>query len=173
MTNFYPYEKICEMDCKGQVERWIQYKIAARDLQSSDTIPYLLDFMKIGNLWITDIYPEMWAENSDRCKRLTSHENIHINFERISNTSVKVFLDDFPRDGSVMVISGSYQDEENKEGDSRRLRMYRYFFNRLKKHLPIQINEIQESNGFFISHAEASTDNKSLIQQYKEFRASR
>lgn len=173
MTKFYPYVKICEMDCKGQIEKWIQYSIAACDLQSGDMIPYLLDFMKIGGLWITDIYPEMWAEKSDRCKRLTSHENIHINFERISNTSVKVFLDDFPRDGSVMVISGSYQDDEDKEIDSRRLRIYRFFFNKLKQHLPIQIIEIPESNGFFISHADASTKNQSLIQQYKDFRASR
>lgn len=173
MAKFYPHVKMREMDCKGQIEKWIQYRITASDIQSDAPVPYLLDFMKIGSLWITDIYPEMWAEYSDRCRRLTSHENIHINFERISNTSVKVFLEDFPQDGSVMVISGSYQDDEEKEGDSRRLCMYRYFFNKLKKHLPIQIIEIPETNGFFISHADAFIDKLSLIQKYKEFRASR
>lgn len=173
MTELYSYEKLKETECKGTPEKWIQYRIDAQDLLSGKRISYLLDFMKVGALWITEIYPEMWVDASDRCRRLTSHEDIRINFERLSNTSVKVFLSDFPADGSVMVISGSYQEEEDKSRESRRLRMYRYFFNRLRSRLQFDVWEVAGGNAFFISHPDSNIELVPLITQYRDFKNSR
>lgn len=173
MAEYYPYHRVEDKICTDNMDHWIQYRVTAKEIDTKETVPYLLDFMRIGRLWITDIYPEMWAEDPNRCRRLTSHENIHINFQRISNTSVKIYLNEFPADGTVMIISGSYQQEENQTEDSRRLKLYRFFFNKLKTSENFEITEATGLNGFFISHAGLTIDKKGLIEEYNLFKLQR
>lgn len=170
LYKYYPCERIIDTKCNGEVDHWIQYRMQAENTDNGEPVPYLLDFMRTGRLWVTDIYPEMWANDHDKCHRFTSHEGIHINFQRISNTSVYVFLRDFADMGEVMVISGSYQENETQSVDSRKLKLYRYFFNKLKNDLQFEIVEAPGLNGFFICHPGVSMDFLSLFNEYKTFK---
>lgn len=170
LSKYYPCERIIDTKCNSEVDHWIQYRMLAENSDNGEIVPYLLDFMRTGRLWITDIYPEMWANDSNKCHKFTSHEGIHINFQRISNTSVYVFLRDFVNTEEVMVISGSYQDNETQSFDSRKLKLYRYFFNKLKDDLQFEIIEAPGLNGFFICHPGVSMDFSSLFNEYKTFK---
>ena len=173
-SHFYSAYCIVDTVCHDDViERFVQYRMMAKNLLNGEPVPYLLDFMKWKNLWITDIYPEIWADDENRCRRFTSHEGIRIDFRKISNTSVFAFLKDFQENDGVMVISGSYQDEENRRADSRKLRLYRYFFNELKGRLDFDIVESEGMNAFFIFKAGSSISHDIIKAQYETFRHGR
>lgn len=170
MTRFYESSIVIDTPCKDEISHWTQYRMMATDKISGKIIPYLLDFMKYGRLWITDIYPEIWANEKDRMTRFTSHEGIIIDFRKISNTSVYLFLRDFKNINEVMVISGSFQINENKDGESRKLGLYRYFFSRLRNILNFKIIEVPCMNAFFIIHPECNINDKEFINEYRIFR---
>lgn len=169
-TEFYDCERIIDTLCKSDVSHWIQYRMMAIDKISGKEEPYLLDFMKWEHLWITDIYPERWANDRLRCKKIMSHEGMEINFRRISNTSVYVFLRDFQNHNEAMVISGSYQANETGQDESRKLLMYRYFFTRLKGSLDFRIVEISKANAFLILHADSTEYDDVLKDEYRRFK---
>lgn len=169
-SKFYRCEKIIDTHCKSVVSHWIQYRMWAVDKVSGNEEPYLLDFMKWGRLWITDIYPERWANEELRCKRFMSHEGMVIDFRKISNTSVYVFLRDFIDKDEAMVISGSFQDNEIGNVESRKLRMYRYFFNRLRDSLNFKMVESPGMNAFFILKPDCETDVTTYQEEYCRFK---
>lgn len=169
-SKFYRSDKIIDIPCKSDVSHWIQYRMWAVDKVSGKEEPYLLDFMKWGRLWITDIYPERWANDDLRCKKIISHEGIEIDFRKISNTSVYLFLRDFENVDEVMVISGSFQDNEIGGVESRKLRMYRYFFSRLRDSLSFRILEAPGMNAFFIHKPNCETDAVTYQEEYSRFK---
>lgn len=169
-SKFYASERIIDMPCKSDVSHWVQYRIMAIDKISGKEEPYLLDFMKWQHLWITDIYPERWADDELRCKRIMSHDGMEIDFRKISNTSVYLFLRDFHNKNEAMVISGSYQDNETTQTESRKLKMYRYFFTRLKETLDFRLIEIQGANAFFIVCPESTAFDDLFIEEYSNFK---
>lgn len=172
-SKFYRSDKIIDTPCKSDVSHWIQYRMWAVDKVSSNDEPYLLDFIKWGHLWITDIYPERWANDELRCKKFMSHEGMEINFKKISNTSVFLFLRDFTDADEAMVISGSFQDNETGSGESRKLRMYRYFFTRLLDTLDFRMLESPGMNAFFILKPDCKTDITTYQEEYCRFKGQR
>lgn len=170
MTQFYDSSVVRDMPCKGVISHWTQYRMMAVDKISGTKVPYLVDYMKFGRLWITETYPEIWADRDDRTVRFISHEGYMMDFRRISDTSVYLFLRDFNDKNEVMVISGSFQLNENKNGESRKLGLYRYFFSRLGSSLNFRIAEAPGLNAFFIMHPDCTIDVEDFVSEYKIFK---
>lgn len=170
MSRFYDSQIVVSTPCRSDVSHWIQYRMTATDKISGNNEPYLLDFMKYNHLWITDIYPERWADDKDRMMKFTSHEGIMIDFRKISNTSIYLFLRDFHDKNEVMVISGSFQTNENRNNESRKLGLYRYFFTRLQEILDFRILEAPGMNAFFIIHPCSDIADDCIINEYKTFK---
>ena len=167
---YYPYVKLSEENFKGNIDKVIQYSFDVDCNNADKSIMYVLDFMRYENLWITDVYPQMWIGRDDKCKRFTSHEGYTVDFKLISWTSVYIFIKEFFDENEVMVISGSYDSKEPQCGASRKLKLYKYFFTKMQQKLPFKMIDDFENNAFYILHNQSSIFGIDIKKEYKRFK---
>lgn len=152
----------------------IQYIIKAECINTNKEIDYLFNLYKYNtNLYISDIFPRIWENDKNCFKRFTSHEGIVVNMRKISITSLYIFFHNIGKynKNACIVISGSYQVEEDKSQDSRKLKLYRYFFRPHLSALKLKLIEINNMNAFVLTNERCSISENTIINDYKAFKA--
>ncbi len=169
----YNYETACVKKGDYPFPEIVDYKITVPCLNREDTLIYIFRSYCYGSyLYITDYFPQLYENDSRRTSRFTSHEGYSINMRQLSVTCLAIFVEHFIKNDlrKAMVISGSYQDNENKCGPSRKLKLYQYFFYPLLTQLNLRSVEMMEYNAFILTCRENPISDNEIRQCYLAFR---
>lgn len=157
-------------------EETIDYRLVVPCVNRDDTLLYIFRSYRFGEfMYITDVFPKMY-ENDERCfKRFVSREGFSINMKKLSVTCLAIFVEHFIKNNErrCMVISGSYEDNENPEGASRKLRLYNYFFKPLLEQLNLRSVDMFEENAFILVSKSSTLSNEEIRQEYLTFKSMR
>ncbi len=171
----YPYRFIGSRDSgeQGLFSEIADYAVDAVDLGCGNTVPYTCrSYRYDGFLYITDIFPSAW-DNDPLCfKRIISREGTPVNMRRVSVTCLVLFTEQYTsRDkNAVMVVSGSYAPGEKEEGPSRKLKLYRAFFEPLIERLGLRILHSSTMNAFMLMDRRACVTDEQVENSYAEFK---
>lgn len=139
-----------------------------------ETLDYIFRSYRYGEwLYITDIFPVMFENDSQCFRRFTSHEGYVVNMRRLAVTCLFAFVQEILRRDplGVMVISGSYEEGENNSKLSRKLRLYNYFFQSIIAGLGIRQVNMFENNAFFLLRADSPLKDEEITSKYLEFKS--
>ncbi len=91
---------------------------------------------------------------------------------RVSVTCLSIFVSQYIDEdkNAVMVVSGSYGEEEDKSGPSRKLRLYGAFFEPLAEKLNLRVLHIPEMNAFMLMDRRADMPDEQIKNNYAEFK---
>lgn len=157
-------------------EEIVDYHLKVPCENCPEILDYIFRSYRYGEwLYITDIFPVMF-ENDRRCyKRFTSHEGYVVNMRRLAVTCLFAFVQEIMSRNplGVMVISGSYEDGENENMPSRKLRLYNYFFQSILSELNIRKVDMFESNAFMLLREDSPLMDSDILLKYLEFKAKR
>ena len=131
----------------------IDYSLKVPCTNRSDMLDYIYRLYKFeDHLYITDIFPRMFADDSKCFQRFTSHEGYTINMKQLAIRCLEIFVKEFiSKDvNHIMVVSGSYESGEATDKPSRKLRLYWYFFSPLLDKLNLTAVDMSERNAFLL-----------------------
>lgn len=138
-----------------------------------ESLDYIYRLYRYGEwLYVTDIFPRMF-EDDNRCfKRFTSREGYSVDMRKLSVKCLRIFVKEFISSDilNVMVVSGSYADGEKESGESRKLRLYRYFFTPLLEELNLRLIDLSERNAFFLASKQSPLTDDEIINCYANFK---
>ena len=163
-----------QKDANSLFSEVIDYEIDAQCVQSSAIIPYLFRSYLFGkSLYITDIFPKMWENENDCFKRIISREGYAVNMRRLSVTCLYIFFHHHAeRDATaIMVVSGSYEPQEDEAQVSRKLRLYWAFFQPLFETLSIKAVKMFDLNAFALLRKDNPISEEQIINHYKLFKS--
>lgn len=139
----------------------------------AEILDYIFRSYRYGEwLYITDIFPAIF-ENDTRCfKRFTSHEGYTVNMRRLAVTCVFAFIQEILSRNplGVMVISGSYEDAELEAGPSRKLRLYDYFFRPILSEFGLRKVNMFDNNAFMLLQENSILSASEISLKYLEFK---
>ena len=171
----YPYSFLEKKTTAGsKTNEFEQYVIDAWCTNRNEKIEYLLNLYRYGTyLYISDILPRLWENEPDCFTRFTSHEGYAVNMKKISITCLYIFFENVANrnNDAALVISGSYQAGEDKLKDSRKLKLYKYFFLPYLFELHLRLIGIEGMNAFVLIKKESALQNETIINDYKKFKS--
>lgn len=124
-------------------------------------------------MYITDMFPQMYAGDPRCFKRFTSHEGYSVDIRKLSVCCLQIFVDEFVKSDSsaVMVVSGSYEPGEEEKGPSRKLKLYWYFFKSLLDGLHLRVIDMWQQNAFLLTSVDNPHENSELSDIYLKFKS--
>ena len=153
-----------------QIEDWL---LAVPCTNCDTVLNYIYRLYRFGSfLYITDIFPAMYENENDCFKRFTSHEGYTVDFRGLATKCQQIFVDEIiKRDkDSVMVVSGSYAPGERAEGESRKLKLYKYIFTPTLQGLNLKSIDLSQMNAFLMYSCQSSLEEKHIIESYITFK---
>lgn len=169
----YFFNKRTEND--GLFREIIDYSLKVPCVNRTDILDYIYRLYRFeDHLYITDIFPLMFANDNKCFQKFTSHEGYSINMKQLAVTCLEIFANDFiSKDKNhIMVISGSYEPREATDKPSRKLRLYWYFFSPLLERLNLDVVDMSDKNAFML-YSKFSSHNKGNIKEcYLRFKKS-
>lgn len=170
----YRFDKIT--DKNPPFEETVDYILKVPCENRPDILDYVFRSYQYGEwLYITDIFPKMYADDPKCFKRFTSHEKYFVNMRRLAVTCVYIFVKEFMtrQPLSVMVISGSYEVGEKEEGPSRKLKLYQYFFRSILRELNLRAVDMLDKNAFMLVRDDSPLADSEIFSKYLEFKSNR
>lgn len=168
------YQYVNRFQGIGLFNETIDYRITVPCINIEKSLEYIYRLYKFGSyIYITDIFPEIFANDTKCFQRLTSHEGFSINMRKLSITCLKIFITEFINNNNVnnvMVISGSYEINETANGPSRKLRLYWYFFYPLFERYELIAINLFDKNAFLIYSKHSTLNSETIINDYLEFK---
>ena len=154
----------------------VDYHLSVPCENRPEILDYIFRSYRYGKwLYITDVFPAMF-ENDSRCfKRFTSHEGYIVNMRKLAVTCLFAFVKEILSLNplGVMVISGSYEVGENDSRPSRKLRLYNYFFQPYLRVLGIRQVDMFDHNAFMLLRDDSPLNDTDISLKYLEFKAKR
>ena len=163
----YSFLKRTEND--GPFEEVIDYLLKVPCVNRPDILDYVFRLYRYSeHLFITDMFPMMYADDPKCFKRFTSHDGYSVNMRKLSVCCLRIFVNDFLHNDPehVMVVSGSYAPGEEEQGSSRKLRLYWYFFAPLLDELGLEAILLPTWNAFLLARTASVTDKTTLENTY-------
>lgn len=157
----------------GLFREIIDYSLEVPCVNRTDVIDYIYRLYRFEeHLYITDIFPRMFADDNKCFQRFTSHEGYSVNMKQLSLTCLEIFIDEIIKKDidNVMVVSGSYETGEDSTKPSRKLRLYRYFFLPLLDKLNLDVLDMAERNAFMLFSKASSQDRQDIKDCYIRFK---
>lgn len=170
----YSYDK--KIKGKYPFKETEDYILTVPCLNRKETLDYIFRSYRFRDyLYITDIFPKMF-ENDSRCfQRFTSREGFAVNMRRLAVTCLAIFVKHIMNGNpqNAMVISGSYEDHEPHNGASRKLKLYQYFFMPLLEELGLYSIEMFEDNAFILVSKNNPLSHADIKKEYLDFKSIR
>ncbi len=154
-------------------DKCIDYVLYVPCENRPDVLEYVFRSYKYGDwLYITDIFPRIFADDSNCFKRFTSHEGYLVNMRCLALTCLHIFVQEIMalEPLSVLVISGSYEIGEKEQGASRKLKVYRYLFRSVLHKFNLRVFEMLDSNAFMIVKENSPLTDAEIKTKYLEFK---
>ena len=126
-------------------------------------------------MYITDIFPKMFADDPRCFKRFTSREGYAVDMRKLSLSCLQIFVDEFIANdlSAVMVVSGSYEPGEDEQGPSRKLKLYWYFFKSHLDELHLRVIDLWHLNAFLLTSVDNPHEDSELSSIYSTFKSVR
>ena len=154
-------------------EEIIDYGLNVPCTNRADMLDYIYRLYRFeDHLYITDIFPRMFADDSKCFQRFTSHEGYTINMKQLAVTCLEIFVAEFisKNKDSIMVVSGSYEPGEATDKPSRKLRLYWYFFSPLLDRLDLKTVDMSDRNAFLLLSRQSALREEDIKKNYIRFK---
>lgn len=159
----------------GQFNEITDYCLDVPCTNRADTLEYIYRLYKYeDHLFITDIFPRIFAGDSKCFQRFTSHEGYCVNMRKLAVTCLEIFVDEFISydPDNIMVVSGSYEHGEPTDRPSRKLRLYWYFFSPLLDRLNLKTVDMTNRNAFLLLSKLSKLNEDEIKNSYIRFKQS-
>ena len=169
----YCFDKRTEND--GLFREIIEYSLKVPCVNRTDILDYIYRLYRFEeHLYITDIFPLIFANDNKCFQKFTSHEGYRVNMRQLAVTCLEIFTNDFiSKDkDDIMVISGSYESGETTDKPSRKLRLYWYFFRPLLDELDLDVVDMADVNAFMLFSKSSSHHKETIKDCYIRFKKS-